>query len=101
MVRLLPLQGKRLDQWRNAQTDKPGRPEAIRRLVEQALPSASSAAPSRTSTAEKAAKFAAEAIEKVTDKSQPSKEQNTRKRRLIGGPREFRDMRRDQAKRRE
>ena len=30
---------KRLDNWRRQQDDLPGRPEAIRRLVEQALDS--------------------------------------------------------------
>jgi hypothetical protein len=37
MVRLLPAQAKRLDEWRKSHADKPGRPEAIRRLLEQAL----------------------------------------------------------------
>ena len=41
MVRLSPKQAKAIDHWRRDQDDLPGRPEAIRRLVEQALESAS------------------------------------------------------------
>lgn len=37
MVRLLPGQLGKLDAWRNAQVDKPTRPEAVRRLIETAL----------------------------------------------------------------
>jgi hypothetical protein len=48
---------------------------------------------------EKAVELAARAIEKTVDKSQSAKEQQTRKRRLIKGPSEFRDIRRDQPKR--
>ncbi len=37
MVRLLPSRVAAIDKWRKAQPDHPGRPEAIRRLVEFAL----------------------------------------------------------------
>jgi hypothetical protein len=37
MVRLLPGQAAAVDRWRKAQSDKPGRPEAIRRLIDMAL----------------------------------------------------------------
>jgi hypothetical protein len=37
MVRLLPKQVAAVDKWRQAQADQPGRPEAIRRLIEVAL----------------------------------------------------------------
>jgi hypothetical protein len=37
MVRLLPEQAARLDDWRKHDPDKPGRPEAIRRLLERSL----------------------------------------------------------------
>jgi hypothetical protein len=36
-VRVQPDMAKALDDWRRKQADLPGRPEAIRRLVEQAL----------------------------------------------------------------
>ncbi|MFK4507229.1 hypothetical protein [Bradyrhizobium daqingense] len=37
MVRIQPDMAKELDDWRRRQEDLPGRPEAIRRLLEQAL----------------------------------------------------------------
>lgn len=37
MVRIQAEMAKALDAWRRAQEDLPNRPEAIRRLVEQAL----------------------------------------------------------------
>ncbi len=37
LVRLSPEQLKALDSWRRVQADLPGRPESIRRLIEQAL----------------------------------------------------------------
>jgi hypothetical protein len=51
------------------------------------------------SQAEKAVELAEKAIEKTVDKSQPAEEQQTRKRKLISGPSEFRDIRRDQPRR--
>jgi hypothetical protein len=36
-VRVQPEMGKHLDDWRRKQDDLPGRPEAIRRLVELGL----------------------------------------------------------------
>jgi hypothetical protein len=37
MVRVQPEMAKQLDDWRRKQDDLPGRPEAIRRLVELGL----------------------------------------------------------------
>ena len=37
MVRVQPDMAKQLDDWRRQQNDLPGRPEAIRRLVELGL----------------------------------------------------------------
>ena len=37
MVRVQPDMAKQLDNWRRQQDDLPGRPEAIRRLVERGL----------------------------------------------------------------
>jgi hypothetical protein len=36
-LRLYPELERRVDQWASRQPDKPGRPEAIRRLIEIAL----------------------------------------------------------------
>jgi len=38
LVRIQPDMELRLDDWRRRQHDLPSRPEAIRRLMEQALP---------------------------------------------------------------
>jgi|SRR5271169_770539 len=97
LVRLLPEQAKALDQWRKNQADCPGRPEAIRRLLDRALASARNRRPSREA-ARKASELAAREIEGMTDQSQPAEEQQRRKRRLIRGPTEFRDIRGDQPK---
>ena len=44
LVRIQPEMAKLLDDWRRRQDDIPGRPEAIRRLVEQALAQAKKSA---------------------------------------------------------
>jgi hypothetical protein len=99
MVRVQPNQLAALDHWIARQENAPTRPEAIRQLMDFALAGSDSARPTSEATVEKAAELAARAIEKTADKSQPAKEQQTRKRRLIKGPSEFRDIRRDQPKR--
>jgi hypothetical protein len=38
---------QRIDAWAKGQADRPGRPEAIRRLLEQALPTAAPSAPAK------------------------------------------------------
>ena len=99
MVRLEPDLAARLDRWRNRLTGRPGRPEAMRRLVEQALPVLSHASRQSRAAADKASKLAAKTIERLTDKSRPHTERARVKRRLIHGPKEFRDIRADQPKR--
>ena len=94
MVRLLPGQATSVDAWRGRQTDRPGRPEAIRRLVERALGAEPPAPRARSKGAPKAAEMASHEINKLGDKSATDEERATRKRRLISGPKEFRGMRR-------
>ena len=53
-----------------------------------------SLSPSRTDAAPKAAEMAASTIDHIRDKTAPAEEQQRRKRRLIRGPKEFREMRR-------
>src|ERR1700722_6354450 len=101
MVRLQPPQLAALDQWIARQESARTRPEAIRHLMDLALSIGESDRPTSKAKAEKAADLAAHAIEKATDKSQSIEEQKTRKRKLISGPSEFRDIRRDQARRRD
>jgi hypothetical protein len=104
-----------IDAW--AVKTKTTRSEAIRRLVEQALLKApderkarkpGSRAPtpragvgvaakmitaSGLATSKRSSQMAAEAIDRLGDKSAPVEEQARRKRRLIKGPPEFREMR--------
>jgi hypothetical protein len=53
-----------------------------------------SSSPARTDAAPKAAEMAASTIDHIGDKTVPAEEQQRRKRRLIRGPKEFRDVRR-------
>lgn len=84
-----------LDGWCSKQPDKLSRAEAIRRLVMGAAPSAPR---QREGAARKASELAAKTIEGLTDK-QPAPKRARAKRRLIHGPKEFRDIRADQPKR--
>jgi hypothetical protein len=98
---LLPESLLALDRWIDGQADKPSRPEAIRRLIEQALAGAGISRQPRKAVAHKASTLAAREIEKLADNSQPLEERHRRKRSLIRGPREFRDIRHDQPKQEE
>ena len=97
LVRLLPEQAGSLDRWRNTQSDNPSRPEAIRRLVEQALGAATPSRSVKAGSKRKAAEMAGRAIDQLGDQTATVEERAHRKRRLIKGPREFRDVRGDQS----
>jgi hypothetical protein len=90
-----PAELANLDQWISKQRNKPTRPEAIRRLVEQALALASDNRPTNERKARKAAELAGRAVEAVENRSLPAEEKARRKRALIRGPKEFRDIRED------
>jgi hypothetical protein len=107
-----------VDAWAASQDDKPGRSEAIRRLVEVGLkakrisservrhggrsldlgtvakiePAAKAARSSR------AAELAAAAIDKMADPAAPPEERDERRRRLTKVPPEFREVRVDRPK---
>ena len=89
---------QRIDAWAKGQADRPGRPEAIRRLLEQALPTAAPSAPAKAGSRRKAADLAGQAIDSLGDQTATVEERAHRKHRLIKGPREFRDVRGDQPK---
>ena len=93
-----PEQATSLDDWREKQTDRPGRPEAIRRLIAQALAIAAPSAPAKAGSRRKAAELAGRAIDALGDQAATVEERAHRKSRLIKGPREFRDVRGDQPK---
>jgi len=85
-----------LDEWRRRQRNLPSREVAIRLLVERGL------ADSTTTTARqlrkgggrKAAEMAGREIDRLGDQAATGEQRASRKRRLIRGPKEFRDMRR-------
>jgi hypothetical protein len=60
---------------------------------EQQATAAASSSPSRSDAAPKAAEMAASTIDDIRDKTAPAEEQQRRKRRLIRGPKEFREIR--------
>ena len=91
-ARLPPALIDQLDAW--ASRGSIGRSEAMRRLLERAL---ASELQDDLGTAEgqKASTLADRAAERLVDKSLPVEEQQRRKRALIKGPKEFREIRED------
>jgi Arc/MetJ-type ribon-helix-helix transcriptional regulator len=72
------------------------RSEAIRRLVELGLASVRPLQRESAKAAAKASALAGRQIDKLANPALPEEERRARKRQLIKGPREFRDMRGDQ-----
>jgi hypothetical protein len=93
-ARLPPELISKLDAW--ASRASIGRSEAVRRLLERAL--ASDLEDHGNAEAQKASKLADRTAERLVDKSMPPEEQERRKRALVEGPKEFRDIREDQSK---
>ena len=89
---------KSVDKWRHDQPDRPSRAKAIRRLVEQSLGNASDTRQMDTEAQHKAAELASREIDRVGDQGATGEERAQRKRRLIKGPREFRELRANQPK---
>jgi metal-responsive CopG/Arc/MetJ family transcriptional regulator len=83
-----------VDVWAT-ENNASSRSEAIRQLVELGLSASHSSRPHSPKTRAKAAALAAEAIDRHIDQSAPPEEQASRKRRLLKGPKEFRDIRKD------
>jgi hypothetical protein len=98
MVRMQPDQLAGLDVWIAGQDPQPSRPEAIRRLVESGLAGSQPMKQRSPKAAAKATDMASQQIDKLIDPSAPAEERQQRKRRLLKGPREFRDIRGDLAK---
>jgi len=84
-----------VDAWAAKQDDQPGRSEAIRRLVERGLKAAKPFAKTSKRTSAKVKELAGQAIDAVADPRASTEEQAERKRRLLKGPEEFLDLRRD------
>jgi hypothetical protein len=96
-LRLAPATLARVDRWAASQQDDPSRPEAVRRLVELGLGIARRAGV-RTKKAAQAAEMASHEIDLLSDPSASDEERQVRKRRLIRGPKEFLDLRRNRPK---
>ena len=102
-VRLQPVPLAQVDRWAASQKDKPGRPEAIRRLLELALaktstkrgtePDSPHRAGMRAKKAADASEMASLELDRMGDPSATDEERQLRKRRLMKGPKEFRDIR--------
>jgi hypothetical protein len=91
-VRTSPELRATIDGWASRQPDRPARSEAIRRLVELGL--GSQLKESRnTKAAAKASDMAGQQIDRLFDPSASDAERQERKRRLLKGPKEFRDLR--------
>ena len=87
-----------VDRWRKRREDKPSRSAAIVQLAKKGLAGLRPIKRTSPKTAAKAAELAAEEIDRMTDQSASVEEQAIRKRRLLKGPREFRDIREDHPK---
>jgi hypothetical protein len=87
-----------VEDWAARQADHPARSEAFRRLVDLGLATSVLSVPPSPKTHVQAATFASKVIDSQTDQSAPVEEQQRRKRRLLKGPKEFRDIREDHPK---
>lgn len=95
-LRATPALRKAIEEWAIQQPDTPHLSEAVRRLVEKALVNAGPRAPRASKeNAARASETAAQTIDHLSDKRAPAEEQEKRKRRLLKGPSEFREMRVD------
>ena len=95
-VRLSTALRRKVDAWAASQADKPGRSEAIRRLVGLGLEYLPAASPrTKKKTGGRASEMAGSMIDWLSDKSASPEERAKRKRRLVKGPEEFRELRSD------
>ena len=89
----------RLDKWRKAQAAVPNRSDAVRLLTETALAAAAQedqpGKPPSKKAVHRSSEMAAKEIDRVHDKAATPEQRASRKRRLLKGPKEFRDMRGD------
>lgn len=95
VTRLQPTHLAALDGWIAKQHEPLSRPEAIRRLIEMGLKSKLRLPLHTKKTAAKAAEIAERHIDPLIELSATVEERRRRKRRLIKGPTEFRDIRAD------
>ena len=89
---------KTIKAWAKKQVDDPNLAEAIRRLVEIALTSSRARRPASPQRGSAAKDMAGKQIDALADPAASDDERAIRKRRLLKGPSEFRDMRNDHPK---
>jgi hypothetical protein len=94
-VQLAPELRANVDTWAATQPHKPSQSEAIRRLVELGLAGSWPMKRRSPKAASKASDMAAQQIDKLADPSATPEQRQQRKRRLLKGPGEFRDIRGD------
>jgi hypothetical protein len=98
-LRVLPEQSAAIDAWIEKQKEPDlSRPEAIRRLVELGLTVRTKPKQTPAARVVRAKELASKAIDSLTVGAPDNEETASRKRRLIKGPEEFREMRADRAK---
>jgi hypothetical protein len=90
-----------VNDWIERQKEPCSRPEAIRRLVELGLTAKTKGRPKsedakqRKDTKQRARELAGAAVDEMTDRTASPEDRASRKRRLIKGPEEFENVRRD------
>lgn len=93
-----PIARAAIVKWAENQSDKPTISEAIRRLVGLGLSAKPHLKQASRSRASKANAMAANQLDRLADPSATTEQQESRKRQLLRGPREFRDVRVDRPK---
>ena len=97
-LRLPPPELAAIDTWIMEQPKpRPSRPVAIRRLIELGLTVKERPKQSSSVPAERAKDLAAKVIDSLTPSATNVEEKASRKRRLLKGPEEFREVRVDRA----
>ena len=97
-LRLPPSLIAEIENWAATKNLGLSRSQAIRRLIEKGLGGVRPAMGPSKKIAEHVSKIAGQTIDSIVDKSAPIHEQESRKRRLLKGPQEFRDLRSDLAR---
>lgn len=87
-----------IDEWRRKQADRPTRSAAVQRLIAQSLATSPRTRQTNPTVGSTASALAGREVDRLVDPSVPPEEQAKRKRRLLKGPSEFRDIRKDHPK---
>jgi hypothetical protein len=90
-VRLAPAMALAVDKW--AKRNGTNRSQAIRRLIELGLAGTQMPRGRTPAARSKAYDLASKQVDKLIDPSTPNEERQQRKRRLLRGPGEFREIR--------